>query len=31
LFIEALKKWKFRPAMCGSEPIVSEVYESFDF
>jgi hypothetical protein len=23
--IEALKKWKFKPAMCGTEPIVSDL------
>ena len=29
--IETLKKWKFKPAMCGAEPVVSDVYESFDY
>jgi hypothetical protein len=31
LLIEMLKKWKFKPAMCGTEPVVSDVYESFDY
>lgn len=30
LMVEMLKKWKFKPAMCGTEPVVSDVYESFD-
>jgi hypothetical protein len=31
IVIEMLKKWKFKPAMCGTEPVVSDVYESFDY
>lgn len=23
--VEALKKWKFKPAMCGSEPVVTDI------
>lgn len=23
--LDTLKKWKFKPAMCGSEPVVSDV------
>lgn len=23
--VEALKKWKFKPAMCGSEPVVADI------
>lgn len=26
----ALKKWKFRPAMCGTEPVVTDIYENFE-
>ena len=29
--LEAVEKWTFKPAMCGTEPVVSEVYESFDY
>jgi hypothetical protein len=31
LAIEMLKKWKFKPAMCGAEPVVSDIYGSFDY
>jgi len=29
--VNSLRRWKFRPAMCGSRPVVSDVYESFEF
>ncbi|HET7104715.1 MAG TPA: energy transducer TonB [Terracidiphilus sp.] len=28
--IMALKKWKFKPAMCGTEPVVTDMYEMFN-
>jgi TonB family protein len=27
--LEAVKKWKFKPAMCGSEPVVSDLQVVF--
>jgi TonB family protein len=29
--IDTMKKWKYKPAMCGDEPVVSDVEVSFTF
>jgi TonB family protein len=31
LVMEALKKWKFKPAMCGADPVVADIYVSLVF
>jgi TonB family protein len=29
--LQTLKGWKFKPAMCGSEPVVSDIEVVFSF